>query len=46
MDIKERELTVSELRHETDPAEFPFNTTADLALKEEVIGQARAVHAI
>jgi predicted ATP-dependent protease len=46
MDIKERELPVSELRHETDPAEFPFRTTADLTLKEEVIGQARAVHAI
>ena len=46
MDIKQRELPVSELRHETDPAEFPFQTTADLALKEEVIGQARAVHAI
>ena len=46
MDIKERELPVSELRHETDPAEFPFQTTADLALQEEVIGQARAVHAI
>ena len=46
MDIKERELPVSELRHETDPAEFPFQTTADLTLKEEVIGQARAVHAI
>ncbi|MGE5808259.1 MAG: Lon-like protease helical domain-containing protein, partial [Nitrospirota bacterium] len=46
MDIKERELPVSELRHETDPAEFPFKTTADLGLKEEVIGQARAVHAI
>src|SRR5512135_1552967 len=46
MDIKERELPVSELRHETDPAEFPFKTTADLGLKEEVIGQARAVKAI
>ena len=46
MDIKQRELPVSELRHETDPAEFPFQTTADLTLKEEVIGQARAVHAI
>src|SRR5512143_553303 len=46
MDIRERELPVSELRHETDPAEFPFRTTTDLGLKEEVIGQARGVHAI
>src|SRR5512147_3271208 len=46
MDIKERELPVSELRHETDPAEFPFATTAELSWKEEVIGQARAVSAI
>src|SRR5512140_3760663 len=46
MDIKERELPVSELRHETDPASFPFETTADISPAEEVIGQARAVHAI
>jgi lon-related putative ATP-dependent protease len=46
MDFKERELPVAELRHETDPAEFPFQTTAELSLKDEVIGQARAVKAI
>jgi lon-related putative ATP-dependent protease len=46
MDFKERELPASDLRHETDPAEFPFQTTAELSLKEEVIGQARAVKAI
>ncbi len=46
MDFKERELAVSELRHETDPAEFSFQTTAELSLKDEVIGQARAVKAV
>src|SRR5512140_3303306 len=46
MDIKERELPVSELRHETDPASFPFETTADLSPAAEVIGQTRAVHAV
>ena len=46
MNIKDLELPVAELRHATDPAEFPFQTTAELALKEEVIGQARAVSAI
>ncbi|MGE5173581.1 MAG: Lon protease family protein [Betaproteobacteria bacterium] len=46
MDIKEREVPFSELRHTSDPAEFPFQTTAELALKEEVIGQSRAVTAI
>jgi len=46
MNIKERELPLSDLRHETDPAEFPFQTTAELSLTEEVIGQARAVTAI
>ncbi len=46
MDIKEREVPISELRHASDPAEFPFQTTAELILKEEVIGQSRAVKAI
>src|SRR5512143_869284 len=46
MDINGREVPVSELRHETDPAVFPFRTTADLTLKDEVIGQARAVRAL
>ncbi|HEX9020076.1 MAG TPA: ATP-binding protein [Nitrospirota bacterium] len=46
MDIKDREVPVSELRHACDPAEFPFQTTEELAPQEEVIGQARAVKAI
>lgn len=46
MDIKEREVPLSELRHACDPAEFPFQTTSDLEAKEEVIGQTRAVKAI
>ena len=44
--IKDFELPVSELRHTTDPAEFPFQTTAELSLKDEVIGQVRAVKSI
>ena len=46
MDIKEREVALSELRHICDPAEFPFQTTSELSLKEEVIGQTRAVKSI
>jgi Cdc6-like AAA superfamily ATPase len=46
MDFKERELPASDLRHTTDPAEFSFQTTAELKPAEEVIGQARAVKAI
>ncbi|HUI66848.1 MAG TPA: ATP-binding protein [Nitrospirota bacterium] len=46
VNIKDLELPVSELRHTTDPAEFPFQTTADLSLKDEVIGQVRAVKSI
>ncbi len=46
MDIKDFEIPLSELRHNCDPAEFPFATTAELRPKEEVIGQARAVSAI
>src|SRR5512143_1493180 len=46
VNIKDLELPVSELRHTTDPAEFPFQTTAELSLKDEVIGQVRAVKAI
>lgn len=45
MDIKDREVPLSELRHTCDPAEFPFKTTAELSLKDEVIGQTRAVKA-
>ena len=45
MDIKKREIPLAELRHSCDPAEFPFTTTAELTLKEEIIGQARAVKA-
>ncbi len=46
VNIKDLELPVSELRHTTDPAEFPFQTTAELSLKDEVIGQVRAVKSI
>ncbi len=46
MDIKEREVALSELRHICDVAEFSFQTTAELSFKEEVIGQTRAVRAI
>ncbi len=46
MDPKTFEIPVAELRHASDPAEFPFQTTAELALTEEVIGQARAVKSI
>lgn len=46
MDPKTFEIPVAELRHASDPAEFPFQTTAELSLTEEVIGQARAVKSI
>jgi Cdc6-like AAA superfamily ATPase len=46
VDIKDRAVPLSELRHACDPAEFAFKTTAELTLKEEVIGQQRAVKAI
>jgi lon-related putative ATP-dependent protease len=46
MDIKEREVPLAELRHASDPAGFPFQTTEELTPREEVIGQARAVKAI
>jgi lon-related putative ATP-dependent protease len=46
MNIQEREVGLSELRHICDTAEFPFQTTDELARKEEVIGQTRAVKAI
>ncbi len=46
MDPKTFEVPLAELRHATDPAEFPFQTTAELKPAEEVIGQARAVKAI
>jgi predicted ATP-dependent protease len=46
VDIKEREIPLSELRHTSDPAEFPFETTDELTLKDEVIGQTRAVKSI
>src|SRR5512140_1813939 len=46
MDIKECEVSISDLRHACDPAEVPFQTTAGLSQKDEVIGQARAVSAI
>ncbi len=45
--VRERlELAPEKLRHVTDPATFPFESTADLDPLEEVIGQDRAVRAI
>ncbi len=46
MDLKNLEIPFADLRHATDPAEFPFNTTTELKPSEEVIGQARAVKSI
>jgi lon-related putative ATP-dependent protease len=46
MDFKNREVPLSELRHTCDPAQFSFQTTAELQPGEEVIGQSRAVKAI
>ncbi len=46
MDFKDREVPLSELRHTCDPAQFSFQTTAELPHEEAVIGQARAVTAI
>jgi lon-related putative ATP-dependent protease len=46
MDPKTLELSPSELRHTSDPAEFPFKTTDEIRPAEEVIGQARAVKSI
>lgn len=41
-----REVPWQELRRECDPALFDFRTTEDSAVREEVIGQERAVRAI
>ncbi len=46
MDIKDFAVPVTDLRRQCDPAEFPFATTADMAPREEVIGQQRAVSAL
>ncbi len=46
MDIKNLEIPAAELQRTCDPAEFPFKTTAELSLTDEVIGQTRAVKAI
>jgi lon-related putative ATP-dependent protease len=46
VDSKDREVPLAELRQVCDPAEFPFRTTEELPLKDEIIGQARAVKAL
>ncbi|MEK6742976.1 MAG: ATP-binding protein [Nitrospirota bacterium] len=46
MNSKDFVVPFAELRHSCDPAEFAFETTAELKPREEVIGQARAVSAI
>lgn len=40
------ELSPRQLRHACDPASFPFETTADLPLTSDIIGQPRATRAI
>lgn len=42
----DRTVPISELRHACDPAEFPFDTSAEIEPSDEVIGQDRAVKAI
>lgn len=46
MNPRDHELPLSELRHSTDPAEFTFQTTDDLSLADEIIGQTRGIKAI
>lgn len=46
MDVHELEIPADRLRRTTDPAALPFETTAEIGLLEEVIGQDRAVRAI
>ncbi len=46
MNSKDFEVPIAELRRRSDPADFPFATTADITPGEEVIGQKRAVNAI
>jgi len=46
VDIKDLIVPITELRHTCDPAVFPFKTTAELSLRDEVIGQERATKAI
>ena len=40
------ELTVKQLRHICDPAQFEFKSTAELTPLEDVLGQDRAVRAV
>jgi lon-related putative ATP-dependent protease len=40
------EVPPKDLCHRFDPQQFPFKTTEDLSLEEEVIGQERAVRAM
>ncbi len=46
MEIKACEVPVSELRPICDPSEFPFQSTAELSTRDEVVGQKRALKAI
>lgn len=46
MSEAKHELSPEQLRKRTDPAQFPFETTADVSPLEEIIGQERAVRAI
>lgn len=39
-------LTLDQLRHISDPTTFKFNTTADLSVAPEIIGQPRGTRAI
>ena len=46
MTIKELELKPEQLRRQSDPARFSFESTADLSPLRKIIGQERAVRAI
>src|SRR5512136_18854 len=41
-----QELTLSQLRRVCDPASFAFQSTAELPVVPDIIGQPRATHAI
>ncbi len=46
MASNQHELSTEQLRRRSDPAQFPFETTAEVEPLEGVIGQERAVRAI
>ncbi|MEA3407649.1 MAG: ATP-binding protein [Chloroflexota bacterium] len=46
MSTKDLELSADQLRRETDPAFFSFQTTEEVSPLEEILGQERAVRSI